>query len=70
MVDENYTAREINILLEPINEKLDVIFKQVTETNGRVTRLERWKSFIHGGMAILSLMVVPVMLYVVIGWLK
>lgn len=37
---------------------------QVTRTNGRVSSLERWKSFIQGALALAGIVVVPA-----VGWL-
>jgi hypothetical protein len=38
------------------------IKKQVERTNGRVATLEIWKSFMLGGLAVISLMVVPIII--------
>ncbi len=35
------------------------------ETNGRVKKQEEWKSYITGGMAVLSIIVIPILLYIV-----
>ena len=41
-----------------------VLIKQVTATNGRVRSLEIWKSFIIGGLTIISAIVIPMGLYI------
>ena len=70
MNDNNeYSTREINLIIDPIKRKLDLIHKQVITTNGRVTGLERWKSYMQGGMTVLSIIVVPLVVYVVRGWI-
>jgi len=54
-------------MLEPVHEKLDTIIKQVKETNGRVRCLERWRSFMSGGLAVLTVVVLPLVWYVIKG---
>jgi hypothetical protein len=69
-MDDKYSCREINLIIAPMKKTLEEIHEQVIKTNGRVSNLERWKSFIQGGMAFISLMVAPVLVYIIIGWIK
>ena len=55
MAEDEYTKREINLMLVPLHDKLDAVLKQVATTNGRVKSLELWRSFLAGGFAVLSL---------------
>lgn len=66
------TSEGINIMFEKIQEELTEIKSdgketkaQTMRTNGRVTDLEKRESFYRGGLAVLSILLVPVCLYVV-----
>jgi hypothetical protein len=61
MTGSSYNRDTIDSFMERIDEKLDAISKQVATTNGRVKRLELWKSFIGGGLAMVSLVILPLM---------
>jgi len=43
-------------------ETLERIETQTTKTNGRVSSLERWQSYVLGAVALLTLLVLPVLL--------
>lgn len=58
-----YTNREIM-------EKLDALHIDVKLTNGRVRNLERWRAGITGGLAVLTTLTVPVLISLVISWIK
>lgn len=63
MNNENtYADREIEEMFADVKEALQRIERQTTQTNGRVSALENWKWFISGGLAILSMLFVPVLL--------
>ena len=53
-----------------VKEKLESIHDQVKTTNGRVQSLERWRSWITGGLAVLTIIMVPVVISVLLGWAK
>jgi hypothetical protein len=60
--------RDIHIILYRLAEqdrKLDAIHEQALKTNQRVSKLEKWQSFIEGGLAVLTILVVPLLIYVV-----
>ena len=45
------------------DKQLRAIHDEVVKTNRRVSRLERWQAFIEGGLAILTVLVVPLAIY-------
>jgi hypothetical protein len=46
------------------DKKLRAIHDEVMKTNHRVSKLEKWQAFIQDGLAILSILVVPIAIYV------
>ncbi len=63
MPEEPYKNREIKEMFEDVSNSLSRIENQTLKTNGRVTRLEKWQSFISGGMSVIVVIVVPLL-----GW--
>ena len=60
--------KDIQVILYRLAEqdrKLDAIHEQAVKTNRRVSKLEKWQSFIEGGLAVLTILVVPLLIYVV-----
>ena len=48
-----------------IQNNLEEIKEQIKISNGRLKNLELWRSFMIGGISVLTLLVVPILLYLV-----
>jgi len=60
------------IILERLDNFIEVngkehkaILDQVIKTNSRVDKLEVWRGFITGGLLIISIFIVPILLYLI-----
>jgi len=69
-----YSTRELDIIFQDIKDtltefktetkaSLGEIKAQVTKTNGSVSNLKIWRGYITGGLAILTIIVLPIMAY-------
>jgi hypothetical protein len=56
-MEQNYSKREIDMIIKEIHEDVKAILEQTKKTNGRVNSLEIWRGYITGGLAILGVMV-------------
>lgn len=70
-MEQDFTNREIKHFFEEIktslanqDKVLAVLDGKVTTTNGRVKALELWKMFMLGGMGVISMIVIPLIIYI------
>lgn len=50
-MDEPYKNREIKEMFDDVKQTLERIEMQTIKTNGRVSTLERWQSYVLGAVA-------------------
>lgn len=71
MEENHYSNREIDMMLQGIKTHIDEavacplarIEAQTVKTNGRVSKLENWRNYIAGGIAVLAFVGIPLLTY-------
>lgn len=66
----NAAQREQMVLdtLVKHGEILDKIDRRTELQNGRIRELERWRAFICGGLAVISVLLIPLLISTVNAW--
>jgi len=64
MMNENYVKRELDEKFDAVHEKLDLILEQIKKINGRVGKLESWRSLLAGSWGIFIVFVIPLITYI------
>lgn len=69
MTPPKYNESALDILFKNITEKFDSVHKKLDEIldqttlhNGRMSKLELWRSYITGGLAVIIMLLVPVVI--------
>jgi len=68
--DDYMNVRELTGQFDGIHGTLREIHTQVKSTNSRVGRLESWRDRIIGGLTVVTILIVPVLIYVVQQWIS
>ena len=65
MPEEPYKNRELDERFGGLDEKLDLILRQTTKTNGSVANINRWRERVNGGSMVagvfMTIVVVPIL---------
>lgn len=61
MSEVPYSKREMDNIIKEIHSTVKRIEEQTTKTNGRVSKLETWRGFITGGLAVVAVLLVPIL---------
>lgn len=77
MEDKPYSKREEDAWRVQVGNQLDRIEKQTEKTNGSVARafveiskIQMWKNYISGGLAVITLLLVPILLIMIGNYLS
>lgn len=72
-----YSEREIELLFKGVHDKLDILITIGEETRAalsiteqRVGALERWQNRITGGLAIVTVLIIPMLFMVISTYIK
>ena len=68
--DAPFSNREIREMVKDTNQAIARVEIQTTRHNGRMTRMEEWRAFQSGAMAVICTLIVPILgwaLYVLIN---
>ncbi|MEK9207498.1 MAG: hypothetical protein AAB922_03390 [Patescibacteria group bacterium] len=67
---EKLNNQTIRHILKDIQNELKELKEIAMKTNGRLTRLELWRSRLGGAMAVIILLLVPILLKFATQWVS
>lgn len=66
MSNDSYSKTEVDLKFQILDQKMDTLIdnsektlEQAKETNGRVTAIEKWRAYLTGAVAIITLLGIP-----------
>lgn len=66
MDEKPYTKREIDAHNKTVNDKLDTAIALVTETNGKIAAVKKWREQMVGGGKVLVVVLFPLLTWALI----
>ena len=67
---EKLNSQTLQHILEDIKNELIELKELAMKTNGRLTKLELWRSYLSGGMAVVILLLIPLVLKFATQWVS
>lgn len=65
MDSQQYSKREEDAWRDEVRNRLARIEEQTTKTNGNVRKLQLWRAYILGGMAMLSVLLIGILIPII-----
>ena len=59
--EQAFTNRELTAMFDDLKKGNARIEQQTTKHNGRMTKLERWQSYMMGAFSVLTIIIVPIL---------
>jgi len=69
-MEEMYTKREEDTYRKTVLDSLTRIETQTIKTNGRVNKLENWRSYMAGAIAIITILLLPILFLIISAYLQ
>ena len=67
---EKLTNQTLRHILNDIKTELKELKEIGIKTNGRLTKLELWRSYLSGGMAVVILLLIPIVIKFATQWIS
>ena len=68
MGEESYSKRELDLIHSQFERLLVVADERIDDHGARIRSNEKWRYTMVGGLMAVTALVIPVLLYVVRGW--
>lgn len=76
-MEADYTKRELDSKFQDVTKHLleqDDVLKRIeikiTWTNGKIADVQAWRNYMSGGLAVLTTLVIPIIIYLVTRTIK
>ncbi len=69
MGEETYSKRELDLIHSQFERLLVVADRRLNDHGGRIGSNEKWRYTMAGGLTAITVLVVPILIYVVRGWI-
>lgn len=71
---EEYTNRQLGEMIKDgfkgIHKRQDTTNGQVAKHAEKISKLQQWRTFIMGGLAVVVAILLPIVLFILLNWLN